>query len=109
MPRKIALLVGINYKGTSHALSGCINDVKAMQDLLKANGWECRIMTDEGRVGKRMYPERGNIVYQMQNLILEVMDKQLLMVVLLAVVLTMPSFLNGMMVTHLMRIELVIL
>ena len=32
---KKALLVGINYPGTSHALRGCVNDVKAVEKVLK--------------------------------------------------------------------------
>lgn len=35
MTRK-ALLVGINYTGTSHALRGCINDVNNMQTMLRS-------------------------------------------------------------------------
>lgn len=32
---KRALIVGINYPGTSHSLRGCVNDAKAMEGLLK--------------------------------------------------------------------------
>lgn len=40
MGRKKALLIGINYTGTSSALRGCINDVQNMKDYLsKARGW----------------------------------------------------------------------
>jgi len=31
---KKALLVGINYPGTSHALNGCVNDVRSMNSIL---------------------------------------------------------------------------
>jgi hypothetical protein len=31
---KKALLVGINYPGSSHALRGCVNDVMMMSDIL---------------------------------------------------------------------------
>jgi len=34
VPTKYALLVGINYKGTSRKLDGCINDVTNMKNLL---------------------------------------------------------------------------
>jgi hypothetical protein len=37
--KKKALLIGINYKGTSSALSGCINDVHAIRDFLMKNRW----------------------------------------------------------------------
>jgi len=35
MGKKKALLVGINYPGTGHALRGCINDILAVEKLLK--------------------------------------------------------------------------
>ena len=34
MAKKRALLVGINYPGTPHALRGCVNDVNTMSDIL---------------------------------------------------------------------------
>jgi hypothetical protein len=34
MPRRKALLIGINYFGTKHQLSGCINDAMNMKDYL---------------------------------------------------------------------------
>lgn len=36
MSRRVrkALLIGINYTGTDHALQGCINDVHNMRDFL---------------------------------------------------------------------------
>lgn len=47
---KKALLVGINYPGTDHALRGCINDVVAMSEILsKDYGFESknkRMLTD---------------------------------------------------------------
>lgn len=49
--RKRALLVGINYPGTPHALNGCVNDVQTMSDILvKHYGFtdpkERRMLTD---------------------------------------------------------------
>jgi len=35
MAKKRALLVGINYPGTTYSLRGCVNDVTAMKDVLK--------------------------------------------------------------------------
>lgn len=32
--RRKALLIGINYTGTQHALNGCVNDAKNMRDYL---------------------------------------------------------------------------
>ena len=47
---KKALLVGINYPGTDHALRGCVNDVVAMSELLSSKyGFETknkRMLTD---------------------------------------------------------------
>lgn len=34
MPRKKALLIGINYTGTAHELNGCINDSINMRNYL---------------------------------------------------------------------------
>lgn len=34
---KRALIVGINYPGTSHALNGCVNDAKAMKAMLETH------------------------------------------------------------------------
>jgi uncharacterized caspase-like protein len=34
MPRRKALLIGINYYGTSHKLNGCINDAYNIQRYL---------------------------------------------------------------------------
>jgi len=48
---KKALLVGINYPGTSHALNGCVNDVVFMSGILKKHynfkNKEVRMVTDE--------------------------------------------------------------
>ncbi len=34
MPRKKALIIGINYAGTENALNGCINDAMNVRDFL---------------------------------------------------------------------------
>jgi hypothetical protein len=34
MPRRKALLIGINYFGTKHQLNGCINDVMNLREYL---------------------------------------------------------------------------
>ena len=34
MPRRKALLIGINYTGTKHQLNGCINDAMNMKNYL---------------------------------------------------------------------------
>lgn len=60
MPRRRALLVGINYSGTSHALSGCINDAVNVSELLRENGYtEITILADDG---SHMSPTRKNML-----------------------------------------------
>lgn len=34
MPRRKALIIGINYHGSSHQLNGCINDAHNIRDFL---------------------------------------------------------------------------
>jgi len=43
---KAALLVGINYTGTSSQLNGCINDVNHMRKLLEARGYSVKVLTE---------------------------------------------------------------
>ena len=48
--KKKALLVGINYTGTTSALRGCINDVSDVKKMLLSQGYEeqnIRVMTDD--------------------------------------------------------------
>ena len=69
---KKALLVGINYKGTSSALNGCINDVNAVNAFLTKNGYnDITIMTDD--TAKK--PTRVNILAELLNLILSGVDQ----------------------------------
>ncbi len=39
-----ALLIGINYAGTSSALRGCINDVHNIRELLVSEGFQPKDM-----------------------------------------------------------------
>jgi len=61
--RRKAVLVGINYYGTSGQLNGCINDVSNMERLLTGTyGWSSsyiRKYTDDGR---NPSPSRYNII-----------------------------------------------
>ena len=36
---KVALLIGINYRGTAHELNGCINDVENAKEYLLTKGY----------------------------------------------------------------------
>jgi hypothetical protein len=45
--RKKALLIGINYTGTSDELYGCINDVNSMKERINADGFtDITVLTD---------------------------------------------------------------
>jgi len=68
---KKALLIGINYKGTSSALKGCINDVLNVEQYLLQNGYnksEIRILRDDYR-NPQTRPTAVNIVRSMNWLI----------------------------------------
>lgn len=69
---KLALLIGINYRGTSSELNGCINDVKNIRSYLinqlKYKPEHIVMMTEDGP--KDLIPTRANILYQINDLIL---------------------------------------
>lgn len=64
--RRKALLIGINYFGTAAELKGCINDVRAMRELLVSHGFSpapehmC-VLTDDQR-DPRAQPTKANIL-----------------------------------------------
>ena len=63
---KKALLVGINYTGTSNELYGCINDVNCVKDRLSKNGFtSINVLTD--LTSKRA--TRDNILSEFKNLL----------------------------------------
>lgn len=65
---KRALLVGINYTGTSSALNGCINDVDNIKGYLLKNGYSSQnitILTDETAIK----PTRVNILAKLLELV----------------------------------------
>jgi metacaspase-1 len=72
--RKKALLIGINYTGTSSALAGCVNDVKIMRDfLINGFGWPgdqqtILCLTDDNH-NPAFQPTRQNILQAMQWLV----------------------------------------
>ncbi|RPJ78221.1 MAG: caspase family protein [Alphaproteobacteria bacterium] len=61
---KKALLIGINYNGTSACLQGCINDIKNINELLTSHyGYSpkhIKILVDEGEE-RGAFPTRDNI------------------------------------------------
>lgn len=63
--RRRAVLVGINYFGTSAELKGCINDVREMRSLLARRGFstgadDMLVLTDDSR-DAQFQPTRANI------------------------------------------------
>jgi hypothetical protein len=62
---KKALLVGINYIGTSNALAGCINDVNNVNTYLLSKGFTCQLITDH----TVLKPTRDNILYALKQLL----------------------------------------
>ncbi|XP_020580406.1 metacaspase-9 [Phalaenopsis equestris] len=69
--RRLATLVGCNYASTRNELRGCINDVKAMRDLLVHrlgfNAKDIVILTDE--VGAEVLPTGANIRQALRRMI----------------------------------------
>ena len=65
--KQTALLVGVNYLGTSNELYGCINDTKNMQDLLKNkyNFTNVTLLNDE----TPDKPTKQNILTGLQTLL----------------------------------------
>lgn len=69
-----ALLVGINYIGTSNKLFGCINDVNNMKSYLLDNGYiedDIQILTDETPVK----PTKKNLLNALFQLVISYSDK----------------------------------
>jgi len=70
--RRKALLIGINYIGSKHALKGCINDVKNIKQFLLQHGYkeeDMVILTDD--LAPESQPTRANMLRGMQWLIKE--------------------------------------
>jgi hypothetical protein len=64
--KKKALLIGINYNGTSYELSGCIDDANRMKDLLTQHGFnEISMFTDNTTIK----PTKENILNGLKNII----------------------------------------
>lgn len=70
--KRMALLVGCNYKNTQYQLHGCINDVVSMQELLVDRfGFEpesIELLIDEGP-GSKLLPTGVNIKKALKNMI----------------------------------------
>ena len=63
---KKALLIGINYLGTSSMLNGCINDAKSIETYLKEQNFtHIKMLTDETPTT----PTRANILNEIKTLL----------------------------------------
>ncbi|OBZ85998.1 Metacaspase-1 [Choanephora cucurbitarum] len=71
--KKKALLIGINYFGTKHELSGCINDVANIKEFIQSlygfSEEDMVILTDDQDHNTKFYPTRENILAAMQWLV----------------------------------------
>lgn len=66
---KRALLVGINYFGTKAELSGCVNDVSTMKQLITNNGWQesnITVLTDDPKM-RTTVPTYANILKALKD------------------------------------------
>lgn len=70
MARK-ALIVGINYVRTEHALRGCAEDALSVEKLLLRNGFSDITMISDDIQNAHFYPSRDNILMQLRRLITE--------------------------------------
>lgn len=70
---KRALLIGINYYGTKNELSGCINDVKNINDILIGKFHYSKshitILNDDPKTVEKLNPTRINILREMKKII----------------------------------------
>lgn len=66
-----ALLVGINYVGTSNELRGCANDIEDVKILLTQNGFarEAITLVSDAHPEARIAPSRKNILAQLTGLV----------------------------------------
>ena len=72
---KRALLIGINYTGTTDELYGCINDVESVKERIIANGFkEINVLTD--LTSKKA--TRANILLEFKNLLVNSKEGDLL-------------------------------
>jgi hypothetical protein len=65
---KRALLIGLNYKGTSYELNGCINDVMNIKRLLLFNGYEEKNIVVLADNNPHRMPTRANILNELSKL-----------------------------------------
>jgi len=67
---KRALLVGINYRGTSGELHGCINDINNVKEMLMKNGYKdenIRMMSDDHKELPTKHKIAMGLIWLMEN------------------------------------------
>ena len=67
---KRALLVGINYRGTSGELRGCINDIKNVREMLLKNGYKdenIRMMSEDHKELPTKHKIAMGLIWLMKN------------------------------------------
>jgi hypothetical protein len=69
--KKSALLIGINYIGTNNQLSGCINDVESINQLLQTYKYDNITMLTDNTTIK---PTKTNILTSLKNLFINAKD-----------------------------------
>ncbi len=77
--KKLALIMGLNYTGSSHALGGCINDAHNLNQLLQTyfsySGDSITVMTDD--TSGDLYPNKANILNQLETLVSRVISEDI--------------------------------
>lgn len=68
---KKALIIGINYIGSSNELYGCINDAVNIKNFIKDYGFNDVVLMTEISEDPSKIPYQSNIIYQMKKLISE--------------------------------------
>lgn len=66
---KKALLIGINYKGTSSALNGCINDTLNMRRFLLSHGYSEESITMMNELDSSNTPTKQNMLNAIKKII----------------------------------------
>ena len=64
-PTKIAICIGILYRGTQLELAKCVDDAQRMRDVLAQRGYSVVMMTEEASTPRNLLPTRENIIAQL--------------------------------------------
>lgn len=64
--KKYALLIGINYTGTPSQLSGCVNDIEKMEEILRKEEFIIKSLKDVP-IDSKNKPTRDNIIHALED------------------------------------------